>query len=223
MKTTTSPALIIIFLFSALQLPAVLNSIRPPPCTAPTPAARSFINESCYSAQNLDSNACYQWLSSHVVETEQPRVNKLVKAAINLTMEEITSSVIPKINTLYEKKGKALVNKDKSIARTCLEMMDDSRGGMKDTLDQMYNLKPNDLLFQISNLQTWMSAALTNVDTCLDDDETPSVSDNDLRSLLMNSVGNVQKHTVIALSLINYFASKCYSDLAPAPAPAATH
>ncbi|CAH9128954.1 unnamed protein product [Cuscuta epithymum] len=134
-------------------------------------------------------------------------------------MEEITSSVIPKINnTLYEKRVKALSEKDRNIACGCLEHMDDSIGRMKDTLDQMYDLTQNDLAFQINNLQTWMSAALTNVDTCLDD-ETPSVSDTTLQTLLRRSVGNVRKHTVIALSLINYFASKCYSDLAPAPAP----
>ncbi len=60
--------------------------------------------------------------------------------------------------------------------------------------------------FQMSNVQTWMSAALTDEDTCTDGFE--DVADGPLKTDVCDRVGKVHKFTSNALALVNSYVEK---------------
>lgn len=62
------------------------------------------------------------------------------------------------------------------------------------------------LQFQMSNVQTWMSAALTNEETCTDGFE--DVGDGDVKTDVRERVVKVKQVTSNALALVNSYASK---------------
>ncbi|CAH9116663.1 unnamed protein product [Cuscuta epithymum] len=197
----TSSALIMIFLCSVIQPPlpaaAVLHSSSSstPPSAA---AAKSFIYDTCNSANNKTTSTCYGWLSAHAGDLEKLKVYKLVKLAMNLTLAE-AKFVVKSIKDSAEKG-----------LGDCLETMGDCVDSVKMSLSQVKHLTPNRsevLHLQISNLQTWMSAALTDEDTC--EDEIGDVSDTGLKSLVADGIRNVSGHISITLALINLFAHKC--------------
>ncbi|KAI3816592.1 hypothetical protein L1987_16294 [Smallanthus sonchifolius] len=59
--------------------------------------------------------------------------------------------------------------------------------------------------FQLSNVQTWMSAALTNEDTCVDGFE--DVADSDVKAKVRDRVVAVKEVTSNALALVNSYAN----------------
>ena len=60
--------------------------------------------------------------------------------------------------------------------------------------------------FQMSNVQTWMSAALTDEDTCTDGFE--DVANGSLKSDVCDRVTKVHKITSNALALVNSYVAK---------------
>jgi pectinesterase inhibitor-like protein len=60
--------------------------------------------------------------------------------------------------------------------------------------------------FQMSNVQTWMSAALTGEDTCTDGFE--DVADGPLKTDVCDRVGKVHKFTSNVLALVNSYVEK---------------
>jgi len=79
---------------------------------------------------------------------------------------------------------------------------------MRGSLKQMRQLGSGgeSLLFQMSNVQTWMSAALTNEETCTDGFE--DVADGDVKTDVSARVVKVKEVTSNALALVNSYASK---------------
>ena len=59
--------------------------------------------------------------------------------------------------------------------------------------------------FQLSNVQTWMSAALTNEDTCTDGFE--DVGECPVKDEVFDKVVIVKEYTSNALALVNSFAA----------------
>ncbi|KAK9106553.1 hypothetical protein Syun_022564 [Stephania yunnanensis] len=64
----------------------------------------------------------------------------------------------------------------------------------------------DDFRFQMSNVQTWMSAALTNEDTCTDGFDV--VADSQVKAGVCDQATKVKKVTSNALALVNSFAAK---------------
>nr|GMD13703.1 21 kDa protein-like [Ipomoea batatas] len=63
-----------------------------------------------------------------------------------------------------------------------------------------------ELRFQLSNVQTWMSAAETNEDTCVDGFD--DVAEGPLKSDVYDGIVKVKQVTSNALALVNAFANK---------------
>nr|GMD15398.1 21 kDa protein-like [Ipomoea batatas] len=87
---------------------------------------------------------------------------------------------------------------------------------MRDSLQQMKQLgsgagagaagSAEELRFQLSNVQTWMSAAETNEDTCVDGFD--DVAEGPLKSDVYDGIVKVKQVTSNALALVNAFANK---------------
>jgi pectinesterase inhibitor-like protein len=63
-----------------------------------------------------------------------------------------------------------------------------------------------DFVWRMSNVQTWVSAALTDDNTCLDGFAGPSMNGN-VKAAIKNRIVNLTQVTSNALALVNRFAS----------------
>lgn len=64
-----------------------------------------------------------------------------------------------------------------------------------------------DFLWHMSNVQTWVSAALTNENTCVDG-FSGHLMDGKMKSAIRMRVTNVAQVTSNALALVNHFATR---------------
>ncbi|KAL8463671.1 hypothetical protein ACS0TY_033579 [Phlomoides rotata] len=90
----------------------------------------------------------------------------------------------------------------------CFSVLGDAVEQMRESLKQMRRLAGSgeELRYQLSNVQTWMSAALTNEDTCVDGFE--DVADGPVRMDVYDRTLKVKEVSSNALALVNIFVSK---------------
>lgn len=82
--------------------------------------------------------------------------------------------------------------------------MRDSIDELNQSLDALGSLEFNSsyVRFQISNVKTWVSAAITDEDTCVDEIDDDEVSSS-VKQKIRKSILNVAMVTSNALALIN--------------------
>ncbi|KAK4409720.1 Pectinesterase inhibitor 3 [Sesamum angolense] len=96
-----------------------------------------------------------------------------------------------------------------SALHDCFSLLGDAVDQIRGSVKQMRRLKSGageELRFQLSNVQTWMSAALTNEDTCVDGFE--DVEEGALKSDVCDRTLKVKEVTSNALALVNSFVAK---------------
>lgn len=96
--------------------------------------------------------------------------------------------------------------------RDCVENMNDSVDRLSQSVKELGLVMgkgkgKKDFTWHVSNVQTWVSAAITDQDTCLDGLDGPHVDAN-LRASVRPRVVYASQVTSNALALVNHFASK---------------
>ncbi|TKY53336.1 21 kDa protein [Spatholobus suberectus] len=97
-----------------------------------------------------------------------------------------------------------------NVVQDCIELMDDSVDRLSQSIRELGLLgkaEGKDFAWHMSNVQTWVSAAMTNQKTCLDEVDGPHVDAN-LKDAIRPRVVDVSQVTSNALALVNRFASK---------------
>ncbi|XP_047973276.1 pectinesterase inhibitor 11-like [Salvia hispanica] len=189
-----------IFLTIALFLTA---SAEPAP--APGPAqenAAEFIRTNCESTQY--PKLCYQSLNGYAnVVQQDPARLAAVAIGVSLARATMMSVYVANLSRQAEAEARAA-----SALRDCFSVFRDAVGQMRGSVKQMRQLAGGgeELRFQMSNVQTWMSAALTNEDTCTDGFE--GVADAALKADVCGRADHVKEVTSNALALVNRFVDK---------------
>ncbi|KAJ6410676.1 hypothetical protein OIU84_007432 [Salix udensis] len=80
--------------------------------------------------------------------------------------------------------------------------MGDSIDMLKQSLKALGSVNGSEIEFQISNIKTWMSAAMTDETTCTDGIDERKISDEVMRKI-RKSIVNISMLTSNALALIN--------------------
>lgn len=87
--------------------------------------------------------------------------------------------------------------------KDCVELMSDSVYELKKSLDEMSRPGSKDLKLVMSDVQTWVSAAMTNEDTCSEG----FANDPKMKSVVRGKIVNVAHLISNALALVNSYAS----------------
>lgn len=90
--------------------------------------------------------------------------------------------------------------RENGAVKDCASQLSDSVDDLRKTLDEIKKLRRGTFRWQMSNAETWVSAALTNEDTCLDGFKEIG---GRVRSDIKRKVSYVAKVTSNALYLIN--------------------
>lgn len=193
-------------LLACLMIINTTNATIAAPAAAPTASESSktatytnFIITSC--SITTYPSLCYECLSSYASKVKS-NPWKLCNTALTVSIEAAknTSSLAKK---LYKSNGLSKI--EAAILKDCVDNMSDSIDELKQSVKAMGNMKESssDVEFQMSNVKTWVSAAITDENTCSDGfDDEENVSE-DVKNQIRSSIVNVARITSNALSLVN--------------------
>ncbi|KAJ4710026.1 21 kDa protein-like [Melia azedarach] len=174
-------------------------SVQPPASTGAT----DFIRTGCNST--LYPDLCYSSLSGYASTIRQdPAQLALVAISVTLSNARRMTTYVSNLSRQadYEADTRAA-----AALHDCFSNFGDAVEEINGSLKQMRQLKSSSrssFRFQMSNVQTWMSAALTDEDTCTDGFE--DVSDGPMKKDICDRVEYVKKLTSNALALVNRYA-----------------
>ncbi|WVZ21915.1 hypothetical protein V8G54_000459 [Vigna mungo] len=157
-----------------------------------------FIKSSCMATRY--PVACVESLSGYASKI-RPSEEELASTAMSVSVSK-TRSCVSSLEKMEKTKG--LQAREYNAVQDCIENMNDSVDNLNRSMKELGLLgKGKDSRLHISNIQTWVSAAMTYQDTCLD-----SINDANFKPSIKPEVVDASQVTSNALALVNRFASK---------------
>ncbi|KAM3383296.1 pectinesterase inhibitor 3 [Capsicum galapagoense] len=158
--------------------------------TSSSSTKNNLVYTSCTNASY--PKICIRTLSSYsTIKTPKD----LAKASLNVSISRANKA------SKLLKNLKVKSKREKGAIGDCIEQISDSIYDLRKALFELKHLhKGYGFKFQINNLETWVSGALTYDDTCLDGFKE---IDGNVRYDVKRKISNVAKVTSNALYLIN--------------------
>ncbi|KAI3696286.1 hypothetical protein L1987_79298 [Smallanthus sonchifolius] len=167
----------------------------------PTSTETDFIRTSCQTTRYPET--CFTTLFKYS-GTIKHDPSRLAMAEIHVALSNATrmAGYVSKVS-----RHKGSDNTTESVAiRDCSSVFGDAVDEINKSQKEMKQLgwTGESVRFKLSNVQTWMSAALTNEDTCVDGFE--DVVDGHVKAEVCDRVVAVKEVTSNALALVNSYA-----------------
>ncbi|KAL2555988.1 Plant invertase/pectin methylesterase inhibitor superfamily protein [Forsythia ovata] len=155
-----------------------------------------FIKTSC--DVTMYPKLCFNTLSPYATSIQNSPIN-LASSALTVTLKAARSTLdaVSKLS-----KTSNLAPREASAITDCVENAEDSVDELRQSLAAMKNLEGPEFEMKMNNLMTWVSAALTDEDTCMDGFEG-----NAMNGKIKNYIVNVAQLTSNALALIKNLSS----------------
>ncbi|KAJ7942916.1 21 kDa protein [Quillaja saponaria] len=206
MKTTQRP-FFLLTLFSA----TLLCHLQPIPAVRTysdhtETNVNDFIRTSC--GTTLYPDLCYNSLSRYSNAVQQnPAQLARIAIAVSLSKARHMTSYVSNLTRQADYRANSRAT---SALHDCFSNLGDAVDEIRGSLKQMRQLGAagagaESFRFQMSNVQTWMSAALTDEETCTDGFE--DVPEGTVKVDVCDRVTKVKKLTSNALALVNSFAA----------------
>ncbi|XP_043695104.1 pectinesterase inhibitor 7-like [Telopea speciosissima] len=214
--TQTSPFLLSLVSISLLLLQAI--SVVDCNKDQDSNDATDFIRTNCNAT--LYPDVCYSSLSRYA-NTIQQSPAKLARVAVAVSLSRARRIAAYITNLSRQPNSAAFDTETAAVLKDCSSTFGDAIDQMRRSNTEMIHLdltshSQESLRFQMSNVQTWMSAALTNEDTCTD--EFGDLPDESVKSDVCERVVYGRKLTSNALAMVNRFVAATEAD-APATTP----
>ncbi|XP_065871219.1 21 kDa protein-like [Euphorbia lathyris] len=159
-----------------------------------------FIRSSCSSTTY--PQLCYSSLSIHATKINaSPKL--LANAALNVTLlsAKSTSNSMLKLSHRHGMKPREV-----GAMQDCVEELSDTVDELSKSINEMGKAKGSNFQLMINDIQTWVSAALTDETTC-SDGFSGKMMDGKLKSNVRGQIVNIAHLTSNALSLVNNYAT----------------
>lgn len=163
MSSSSLLFIIILILFPCImQVQALLDEI--PSDTKNQLDMHDLIAQACMNIEN--QNSCVANIQNDIVKNGPPSPTSVVTAALKTTMKEAMGAInkITKFSTF------SISYREQNAIEDCKELLDFSVSELASSLTEMRRIRQGDqqsVLYE-GNLQAWLSAALSNQDTCLE-------------------------------------------------------
>nr|ARE30663.1 putative invertase inhibitor InvInh4 [Camellia sinensis] len=197
MKSSSLHQISLAALFSLLHFTTTMNL-----CLANnTNNNTEYITKSC--ATTLHPQLCYKSLSKYANKIQtSPKILAITALSVSLLAAQSTSKLILNLSkTPNLRSGEAAALAD------CVEVMGDSVDELKRSVDELTRSRGgSDFEFEMSNAQTWVSAALTDDDTCMDGFGGVAMN-GQVKSIVRRLVKKLAHLTSNGLALVNNYAS----------------
>lgn len=159
-----------------------------------------FVRTSC----SLTSypKLCFSSLASRASAIRSdPKLLAHAALSVNLETARSTSAMMVKLAHTH-----GLTPREIGAMSDCMEELGDSVDQLRKSLGEMDQLTASNYAFAINNIQTWVSAALTDEDTCSDGFSGKSMNGN-TKFVVREGIVKVAHMTSNALALINSYAN----------------
>ncbi|XP_047971531.1 21 kDa protein-like [Salvia hispanica] len=167
-----------------------------------------FIRTNCDTT--LYPDLCYHSLAGYA-NAVQSDPARLARVAVGVCLSRAKRTTLYVAN-LTRQADYSPDHRAAAALHDCSSVLGDAVDQIRGSLKQMRRLTARtteDLRFQLSNVQTWMSAALTNEDTCVDG--LDDVDDGPVKADVSARILKVKEVTSNALALVNMFVTKVTS------------
>lgn len=149
---------------------------------------------------------CEQSLSPYA-KTIQTSPAQLARTAlaVSLNRSQSTQAYLNKL-----KRFKGLKPRERAAIGDCLEEVSDSLERVSKSIEELKNydkVKGQEFIWHMSNVQTWVSSALTDENTCMDGFGGRAM-EGKIKTSVRGQITNVAHVTSNALALVNNFAKK---------------
>ncbi|XP_050377978.1 21 kDa protein [Argentina anserina] len=186
----------------ALSIMLLLNHINPcAAAAAPSSKANTqYIKTSC--SMTLYPALCYTSLSIYAEKIKtSPKVLAHTALNVSLAATKATSVVINRCSRLHGLKAI-----EAAATLDCVEEVSDALDELRESIDEFGHAVKGSRNFplQISDVQTWVSAALTDEDTCMDGFDKLN---GKVETVIRKEILKISRLTSNALALINNYAS----------------
>lgn len=175
----------------------------------PSKANTEYIKTSCETT--IYPKLCYRSLSIYANKIKTSP-EKLATTALNVTLKatKSTSRMVIKMSKIP-----GLIPKETAAAMAdCRELINDSVDELKQSIEEMGEIKNSNFEVIMSDIQTWVSAALTDEDTCMDGLKGKPLKTYE-ETLLRRHVIKISHLTSNALALVNNYASAIANPASP--------
>lgn len=193
-RSLLSQHFLMINLFSLLFISLFHNALANTSYSNQTYGA--YIKKACSSTTYPQE--CYKSLLPYAFKIKA-NPQKLRKVSLSVTLNAVhnASSMVSKLL-----KQNGLTHIEAATIKDCIVNIKDSIDELKQSLGEMNLLSGSDKEFHIANIKTWLSAALTDENTCTDGFEG-EVIDKIVKQKITNIVLKIARLTSNSLSLIN--------------------
>lgn len=160
----------------------------------------SYVQDACSVTHYQD--LCIHSLSPFA-NTAKRSPTRWARAAVSVTIGG-AKNVTRYLVRLQNRKGDGLKGRNKAALADCVETIGETLDNLHKALFILRELSAGEFFSQIEDVTTWVSAALTDEETCLDGFEEQK--GRRIRSL-KNRVSNVSYLTSNALAIVNKLAT----------------
>ncbi|XP_030473336.1 21 kDa protein-like [Syzygium oleosum] len=198
------PGLLFLLLASTFVAYFISSTAAATPSSS-SAAGTNFIKASC-SATSYPA-LCVESLSAYA-DTVKLSHKELAQAAlaVSLARAQATRDFVTRSARL-----KGLKAREYEAVKDCLEEMGDTVDRLSKSMTELKGMgsksKGQDFVWHVSNVETWVSAALTDESTCMDG-FSGKATEGRLKTSFRTRLVNVAQVTSNALALVNRFASK---------------
>ncbi|XP_028804391.1 pectinesterase inhibitor 9-like [Neltuma alba] len=171
------------------------------------PNPTDFIKSSCRATRY--PVLCVQCLSGYASLIHQSQRQIAIAAlSVSISRTRSCSSFVHKLG----QETRIKKSREHRAVQDCIENMGDSLDRLRQSVQELGRTggaAGQEFVWHMSNVQTWVSAALTDQDTCLDGfSGSGSGFDENVKAEIRRRVVNVAQVTSNALALVNRFASR---------------
>ncbi|KAG2677547.1 hypothetical protein I3760_12G102700 [Carya illinoinensis] len=164
----------------------------------------NFIKASCRATRY--PALCVQCLSGYASAIKKNE-RRLAQTALSVSLARVRSAAafVAKMT-----KVRGIKSREYEAVKDCIENMGDGVDRLSQSVRELGHMDRDvgqDFMWHMSNVQTWVSAALTDENTCLDGFSGPAM-DGNVKTAIHRRVTNVAQVTSNALALVNRFASR---------------
>ena len=161
-------------------------------------ATTEFIKSACKNT--LYPDVCVSSLSPYGGSLKANQT-QLVQTAVEVSLLKARNA---SLWALGLKRRRGMNARERAALQDCIVNFGDSKDQLSGSLTELKHLRSKSFQWQMSNVQTWLSAALTDETTCLDGFQK---ANGVVKGLITARAQNMCKMISNALALVNKFAT----------------
>ncbi|KAK0580515.1 hypothetical protein LWI29_002857 [Acer saccharum] len=201
----------LLLLLMVLSISCIIGTVEP--SFARHSRNRAYLEASCRSTRY--PALCVQCLSGYVNKTGLQSPQQLAQLALSVSLNKAiyTRAYLLKV----AKELKKIKAKEYQMVQDCTEQINSGIDQLSQSIEELRRLNQEEAFsdqsfWHISNVETWVSAALTDATTCVD--QFPVRNMSKLKATIKGKVLNMVQVTSNALALFHQYAAK-YSAAKP--------